>query len=63
MLLGGRGRPKLSPQQQDEIRKMVADGGKTAADTARLFKVHPATVSRLLARQASSVPRKAGRAK
>jgi DNA invertase Pin-like site-specific DNA recombinase len=46
--VGGR-RPKLSPQQQDEIRKMVAEGGKTAADAARLFKVHPATVSRLLA--------------
>ena len=52
--VGGR-RPKLSPQQQDEIRKMVAEGGKTAADAARLFKVHPATVSRLLARQVSHV--------
>ena len=48
--VGGR-RPKLSPPQQDEIRKMVAEGGKTAADAARLFKVHPATVSRLLARR------------
>ena len=47
--VGGR-RPKLSPQQQDEILKMVSKGGKTAADAARLFKVHPATVSRLLAR-------------
>ena len=46
--IGGR-RPKLSPQQQAEIRKMVR-GDKTAADAARLFKVHPATVSRLLAR-------------
>ena len=43
--VGGR-RPKLSPQQQSEIRKMVSEGDKTAA--ARLFKVHPATVSRLL---------------
>ena len=49
--IGGR-RPKLSPQQQTEIRKMVARGDKTAADAARLFKIHPATVSRLLARQA-----------
>lgn len=48
--VGGR-RPKLTPQQQEEIRKMVSDGGKTAADAARLFKVHPATVSRLLARE------------
>src|SRR3954453_9985575 len=47
--IGGR-RPKLSPQQQAEIRKMVSKGHKTAAGAARLFKVHPATVSRLLAR-------------
>ena len=44
---GGR-RSKLSPQQQSEIRKMVSEGEKTAADTARLFNVHPATVSRLM---------------
>ena len=49
--IGGR-RPKLSPQQQTEIRKMITRGDKTAADAARLFKIHPATVSRLLARQA-----------
>src|SRR5271168_793316 len=47
--IGGR-RPKLSPQQQAEIRKMVSKGRETAADAARLFKVHPATVSRLLTR-------------
>ena len=47
--VGGR-RPKLSPQQQAEIRKMVSNGGKTAADAARLFQIHPATVSRLIAR-------------
>lgn len=47
--VGGR-RPKLTPQQQWEIRRMVRSGDKTAADAARLFKVHPATVSRLLAR-------------
>jgi hypothetical protein len=29
---------------------MVSKGGKTAADAARLSKIHPATVSRLLAR-------------
>jgi DNA-binding LacI/PurR family transcriptional regulator len=32
---------------------MVTKGVKTAADAARLFKVHPATVSRLLARTSS----------
>ena len=47
--IGGR-RPKLSPQQQTEIRKMVSKGDKTAAGAARLLKIHPATVSRLLAR-------------
>jgi DNA invertase Pin-like site-specific DNA recombinase len=47
--IGGR-RPKLRPDQQDEILAMVSAGTKTAADAARLFNVHPATVSRLLAR-------------
>jgi DNA invertase Pin-like site-specific DNA recombinase len=46
--IGGRP-PKLRPQQQAEIVKMVSRGRKTAADAARLFDVHPATVSRLLA--------------
>jgi DNA invertase Pin-like site-specific DNA recombinase len=46
--IGGR-RPKLRPDQQDEIVDMVSNGTKTAADAARLFNVHPATVSRLLA--------------
>ena len=45
--IGGR-RPKLTPQQQVEIVRMVSRGSKTAADAARLFGVHPATVSRLL---------------
>ena len=39
--IGGR-RPKLTPQQQAEIRKMVSKGDKSAADAARLFKIHPA---------------------
>jgi DNA invertase Pin-like site-specific DNA recombinase len=46
--IGGR-RPKLRPHQQEEIVSMVSKGTKTAADAARLFNVHPATVSRLLA--------------
>src|SRR5205809_1815922 len=50
--IGGR-RPKLSPQQQAEIRRMVSRGDKTAADAARLFRIHPATVCRLLARPAA----------
>ena len=46
--IGGR-RPKLKTQQQ-EIMHLVNSGQKTAADAARLFNVHPATVSRLLKR-------------
>ena len=42
--------PKLKPQQRQEIVKLVKRGKKTAADAARLFGVHPATVSRLLQR-------------
>lgn len=47
---GGR-RPKLDAQQKKEIVGMVTSGQKTAADAARLFKIHPSTVSRLLAIQ------------
>ena len=46
---GGRP-PKLSRQQQTEIVRMISKGRKTAADAARLFGVHPATISRLLSR-------------
>ena len=60
--IGGR-RPKLTPQQQVEICKMVLKGNKTAADAARLFKIHPATVSRLLARTPQPSARKANYAK
>ena len=42
-------RKRGRPNQQDEIVAMVSKGTKTAADAARLFNVHPATVSRLLA--------------
>ena len=47
--IGGR-RPKLNTHQQQEIISLVQSGQKTAADAARLFNVHPATVSRLLQR-------------
>jgi DNA invertase Pin-like site-specific DNA recombinase len=40
----GDRRPKLRPHQQVEIVKMVSKGRKTAANAARLFKVHPATM-------------------
>ena len=47
--IGGR-RSKLKPQQKKEIVRLVTKEQKTAADAARLFGVHPATVSRLLQR-------------
>jgi DNA invertase Pin-like site-specific DNA recombinase len=47
--IGGR-RPKLKIHQQQEIIHLVDSGEKTAADAARLFDVHPSTVSRLLQR-------------
>ena len=45
--IGGRP-PKLTSQQRTEIIRMISRGRKTAADAARLFGVHPATISRLL---------------
>ncbi len=43
-------RPKLTPQQQKEIVSLVTSGQKTGADAARLFRIHPFTVARLLVR-------------
>ena len=47
--IGGH-KPKLKPEQEKEIVRLVTKGKKTAADAARLFRVHPSTVSRLLRR-------------
>lgn len=47
--VGGR-RPKLTIEQQQEVVELVSSGKKSAADAARLFQVHRATVSRLVAR-------------
>ncbi len=47
--VGGR-RPKLKTHQQQEIIHLVKSEQKTAAEAARLFNVHPATVSRILKR-------------
>jgi DNA invertase Pin-like site-specific DNA recombinase len=52
--IGGR-RPKLTPQQESEIVRMISKGSKTAADAARLFGVHPATISRLLTRARADI--------
>ncbi len=47
--IGGR-RPKLTAGQQKEIAILVNSGMKTRADVARLFRVHPSTITRLLAK-------------
>ena len=47
--IGGR-RAKLTVQQQKEVISLVTSGQKTGADAARLFRVHPSTVVRLLAK-------------
>jgi DNA invertase Pin-like site-specific DNA recombinase len=47
--IGGR-RPKLTTQQQQEIVEMVMSERKSGSEAARLFNIHPATVSRLLAK-------------
>ena len=47
--IGGR-RAKLTVQQQKEVVSLVTSGQKTGADAARLFRVHPSTVVRLLAK-------------
>ena len=56
---GGR-KPKLTADQRQEAIQMIGSGQKSAADVARLFKVHPPTVSRLLAQStvARPVPRR-----
>lgn len=56
--IGGR-RPKLTSQQRSEIVQAVSKGKKTAADAARLFNVHPATISRLLAEARAGAARHA----
>lgn len=47
----GGSRPKLSDGQRAEILRLVEGGEKTAAAAARLFRIHPATVGRLLAQE------------
>ena len=51
---GGR-QPKLTPEQKAEILDGLGSGRKSAADLARLFRVHQTTISRLAA-QARGTP-------
>lgn len=46
--IGGR-QPKLTEHQRSEAIKMITTGQKSAADVARLFRVHRSSISRLMA--------------
>ena len=52
---GGR-QPKLTPEQKAEILDGLGSGRKSAADLARLFRVHRATISRLAAQMRVVAP-------
>jgi DNA invertase Pin-like site-specific DNA recombinase len=41
--------PKLSPEQKAEILGMLASGLRAAAEIGRIFRVHRATISRVVA--------------
>jgi DNA invertase Pin-like site-specific DNA recombinase len=49
--IGGR-LPKLTSHQRAEAIKMVNTGDKSAAEVARLFRVHRSSISRLMAKHA-----------
>lgn len=48
--VGGRP-PALNAEQRDTAIRMITQEGWTAADVARLFNVHPSTISRLVSAQ------------
>ena len=54
---GGR-QPKLTPEQKTEILDGLGSGRTSAADLARLFRVHRATISRLAAQTRVVAPDK-----
>jgi DNA invertase Pin-like site-specific DNA recombinase len=41
-------KPKLTREQKKEIIEAIASGRKTAAELARIFSIHPSTVSRIV---------------
>ena len=47
--------PKLSPEQQAEVRRMHAGGDDSTTDLTELFSVSRPTVSRTLRRDSRSV--------
>ena len=43
-------KPRITAEQRKEIVDAVASGRKTAAEMARLFKIHRATISRFISK-------------
>ena len=41
-------KPKITAEQRKEIVEAVSSGRRTAAEMARLFKIHRATISRFI---------------
>ena len=54
--IGGR-KPKLTSHQRAEAVKMVTTGAKSAAEVARLFRVHRSSISRLMGRRRPRINR------
>lgn len=52
---GGGRQPKLTQQQQAEVLTMLK-AGRSAADIARIFRVHRTTISRVAANDAAANP-------
>ena len=48
-------KPKVTAEQQKEIVEAVSSGRKTAAEVARLFKVHRGTISRIVSQARAGV--------
>ena len=53
--IGGR-KPKLTAEQRKEIVSRVGSGVWSGAEAARLFSVHPSTITRLVARNRHNDP-------
>ncbi len=49
-------KPKLSKDQRQEIRELVASGRRSEAEAARLFGVHRSTIGRLLREEVPDAP-------
>src|SRR6201997_4815525 len=48
-------KPRITAEQRKEIVEAVSSGRKTSAEIARLFKIHPGTVSRIVSQARAQV--------